>query len=241
MTFRAVQEHAGLEYLCLDGDRSLRDLSPLSQLPSLTTFVIFGCPAVQNLEPLRGLRLQKLYLHDLAKGMSLAPLAGMPALDHLTLGFPADVTRAGGIPAGPGLTALVFTAKSKDITLDGLERWPSLSLLAIMGDRQGTQLGRLRHPLHLENLNIEKQSALDLTTVQHHRELTSLTLHDCTMRSSLAPLRELPHLTRLTLRNCKGPINLAPLANLDHLTVYIHGTDATGREHFPPERLNPRE
>ncbi|MFF7602963.1 NACHT domain-containing protein [Streptomyces mirabilis] len=237
-----ILEHAGLEYLCLDGDRSLRDLSPLSQLPSLTTFVTFGCPAVQDLEPLRSLRLRKLYLHDLAKGMPLAPLADMPALDHLTLGFPADITRAGDIPAGPGLTALVFTEKSKDITLDGLERWPSLNLLNIVGDPQGAQLGRLRHPLHLENLNIGKQSALDLTTVQHHRELTSLALHNCTMRSSLAPLRELPHLTRLTLQNCTGPIDLAPLTDLDHLTVHISdSTDATGREHFPPERINPRE
>ncbi|WP_327250104.1 NACHT domain-containing protein [Streptomyces sp. NBC_01320] len=78
----------GLEYLYLDGDRSLRELSPLSLLPSLTTFVIGRCPAVQDLEPLRGLHLKKLYLHDLARGMSLAPLTDMPTLDHLTLGFP---------------------------------------------------------------------------------------------------------------------------------------------------------
>jgi hypothetical protein len=237
-----ILEHAGLEYLCLDGDRSLRDLSPLSQLPSLTTFAIFRCSAVQDLAPLRGSHLQKLYLHDLTHGMSLAPLADMPALDHLTLGFPPDVTRAGDIPAGPGLTTLVFTENSRDITLDGLDRWPSLSWLIIVGDAQGAQLSRLRHPLRLKTLNIEKQSALDLTPVQRYEELTSLTLRDCTVRSSLSPLTELPHLTHLTLWDCRGPIDLAPLADLDNLTVRItDSTHATGREHIPPERLNPQQ
>lgn len=237
-----ILEHAGLEYLCLTGDRSLSDLSPLSQIPSLITFAIFGCPEVQDLEPLRGLRLQKLYLHDLAHGMSLAPLADMPALDHLTLGFSPDFTRAGDIPAGPGLTALVFTENSQDVTLDGLDRWPSLSWLVIVGDAQGAQLRRLPQPLRLANLNIEKQSGLDLATVQRYRELTSLTLRGCTIRSSLALLKELPHLTHLNLWDCRGPIDLAPLAGLDNLIVRItDSTDATGREHLPPERLNPQQ
>ncbi|MFI1769150.1 NACHT domain-containing protein [Streptomyces sp. NPDC020800] len=237
-----ILERAGLEYLCLDTDRSLRDLSPLSQLPSLTAFAIFGCPQVQDLEPLRGLNLKKLYLHDLAQGMSLDPLEDMPVVDHLTLGFRADVTRAGDIPAGPSFASLMFTENSQDITLDGLERWPNLNWLGIVGDAQASQLSRLHHPLHLEILNIEKQSALDLTTVQHHRELTSLHLRDCTVHSSLAPLRELPRLTRLNLWDCKGPIDLAPLADLDNLTVYLSdSTDATSRERLPPERLNPQQ
>ncbi|WP_030933771.1 NACHT domain-containing protein [Streptomyces sp. NRRL B-24720] len=232
----------GLEYLYLNGDHSLRELSPLSLLPSLTTFVIERCPAVQDLEPLRGLHLKKLYLHDLARGMSLAPLTDMPALDHLTLGFAPDVTRAGDIPAGPGLTTLVFTKNSQDITLEGLDRWPSLSWLVTAGDAQGEQLSRLRPPLSLRNLDIDKQSSLHLATVQRHRELTSLTLRHCAIRSGLAPLRELPHLTHLTLSNCEGPIDLAPLADLDNLIVHISdNTHATGREHFPPERLNPQD
>ncbi|WP_189958753.1 hypothetical protein [Streptomyces alanosinicus] len=164
----------------------------------------------------------------------------MPALDHLTLGFPADVTRAGDIPAGPGLASLVFTENSQDITLDGLERWPYLNWPAIMGDAQAAQLSRMRRPLQLQGLHIVKQPALDLTTVQRHHQLTSLTLRDCTVYSDLSPLKELPHLARLTLWNCRGPIDLAPLADLENLTVHISdSTDATGREHLPPERLNP--
>ncbi|SFG66838.1 NACHT domain-containing protein [Streptomyces mirabilis] len=237
-----VLEQAGLVYLCLDGDRSLRDLSPLSQLPSLLTFTTFRCPEVQDLEPLRGLRLQRLFLHDLAPGMSLAPLADMPALVHLTLGFPPDVTRAGDIPAAPGLTALLFTENSKNITLDGLERWPSLSWLQIVGEDQGVQLSRMRDPIGLTHLYIHMQSSLDLTTVQRHRKLTQLVLRDCMVSSGLAPLRELPHLTRLFLWGCRGPIDLAPLADLDNLVVHINdSTDAVGREHLPPERLNPSE
>ncbi|WP_327250103.1 hypothetical protein [Streptomyces sp. NBC_01320] len=78
--------------------------------------------------------------------------------------------------------------------------------------------------------------------MQRHRELTFLALRDCTISSGLAPLRELPHLTHLTLWDCKGPIDLAPLADLDNLTVHINdSTDATGRDHLPPERLNPQE
>jgi len=83
----------------------------------------------------------------------------------------------------------------------------------------GRNLGRLHHPLRLQTLNIEKQSGLDLTTVLHHRELTRLTLWDCT-----------------------GPIDLAPLADLDTLTVRIDdSTDATGLEHLPPGRLNTQQ
>jgi len=235
-----ILRHGGLEYLHIDGDRSLRDLSPLSLLPSLTTFAVTGCPAVQDLGPLRGLHLKKLFLHDLEPGMSLASLADIPALDHLMLGFLPEVAEAGEIPAGPGLTALWFTKNSKDVTLDGLDRWPSLSSLTIVGDAQGAQLSRLSHPLRLEWLAIERQSALDLTTVQRHRGLTSLSLHYCTVGSSLAPLRELPHLTHLNLWNCTGPVDLAPLADLDNLIVRLSGsTEATGREHLPPERLNP--
>ncbi|MEU9430838.1 hypothetical protein AB0D87_50350 [Streptomyces sp. NPDC048342] len=184
-----ILQHAGLEYLCIDGDHSLRDLSPLSQLPSLTTFATFRCPAVQDLEPLRGLRLQKLYLHDLAPGMSLAPIADMPALDHLTLGFSPDVTSAGDIPAGPGLRALVFTENSQNMTVDGLEDWPSLSWIQVVGDAQAAQLNHMRQPISLTALNIVKQTSLDLATMQRHPKLTQLTLRDCTVRSSLAPLR----------------------------------------------------
>ncbi|MEU3664501.1 NACHT domain-containing protein [Streptomyces sp. NPDC032940] len=235
-----VLKQAGLEYLCITDDRSLSDLSPLAQLPNLNTFAILGCPNVQDLESLRGLRLRKLYLHDLAHGMSLAPLADMPALDHLTLGFPADVTRAGEIPAGPHLSSLGFTTNSQGITLEGLNRWPSLNWLIIVGDSQGRQLGRLHPPLQIEHLNIEQQSTLDLSIVQRYQTLTSLSLRDCTLHSSLAALRELPHLTRLNLWDCKGPIDLAPLADLDNLAVHINGnTNVTGFECIPPERLNP--
>ncbi|WP_255946586.1 NACHT domain-containing protein [Streptomyces odontomachi] len=235
-----ITQRDGLEYLFVDADPSLRDLSPLALLPGLATFVIMRCTNVQDLEPLRGLRLQHLYLHDLTSGMSLAPLADMPALSHLTLGFPADVTRAGDIPAGPGLTALVFTRNSQDITLDGLDRWGSLDLLMVVGDAQAAQLSRLSHPPHLRKLTIQNQSALDFGSLLRHQELTELTLRECTVTSGLAALKELPHLTRLRLWNCKGTIDLSPLAGLGDLVVHLSDTtDATGREHLPVHRLNP--
>ncbi|MGQ4517066.1 NACHT N-terminal Helical domain 1-containing protein [Streptomyces sp. DW26H14] len=235
--------HGGLEYLFLDGDRSLTDLSPLALLPGLDTFVIAGCPAVRDLEPLRGLRLRNIYLHHLARGMSLAPLADMPALDHLTLGFSADVRRAGDIPARSGLTSLYFIGEARGISLQGLERWPSLSWLGIVGDEQGAQLGRMDPVPSLTTLDIQSQSSLDLGAVRRHTEVAHLSLQSCTLDSDvgLAPLAELPHLRTLRMGACKGPIDLAPLAGLEHLVVHAgDDNDLTGLERFPPERLNPR-
>ncbi|MFD4546294.1 hypothetical protein [Streptomyces sp. NPDC058466] len=101
------------------------------------------------------------------------------------------------------------------------------------------QLSRMRHPISLTHLNIQMQSSLDLTTLQRHRKLTQLVLLDCMVSSDLTPLRELPHLTRLFLWGCRGPIDLAPLADLDNLVIHMNdSTDAVGREHLPPERLN---
>ncbi|MCX5424594.1 hypothetical protein [Streptomyces sp. NBC_00078] len=57
-------------------------------------------------------------------GVSLHPLTDLPALDHLKPGFRSDATRAGDVPAGPGLASLVCTKNSQDTTLDGLERRP---------------------------------------------------------------------------------------------------------------------
>ncbi|MFL1903995.1 NACHT domain-containing protein [Streptomyces tauricus] len=232
--------HEGLKYLYLDGDRGLRDLSPLALLPGLETFVIRGCPQVRDLEPLRGLGLRGLYLHGLAQGMSLAPVAELPALKHLTLGFPAGVEHAGDIPAGPGLAGLVFTEAARNISVDGLERWPGITLLAVVGEDQTEQLTRIRHPPEVRDLRIDDHRSLDLAALVGHQELNSLWLRDCTLVSGLGPLTELPHLTILRLGNCGAPIDLTPLAAMEHLVVHAPGdTPLLGTEHFPPERLNP--
>ncbi|MFD6288735.1 NACHT domain-containing protein [Streptomyces sp. NPDC060205] len=237
-----IMSHEGLEYLHLSGDRRLRDLSPLALLPALRSFVVFNCPRIRDLEPLRGLDLRGLYLHGLAQGMSLAPIAELPALEHLTLGFPAGIERAGDIPAGPGLAGLVFTRATRDISLDGLERWPGLTWLVIAGDEQGQQLTRLPHPSQLQELYVEDHQSLDLAALGNHQQLISLWLRDSNLTSGLAPLTELPHLTTLRLSNCSGPIDLTPLAAMEHLVVHTHGTPTLlGTDHFPPERLNPRE
>ncbi|MFI5795672.1 NACHT domain-containing protein [Streptomyces sp. NPDC051677] len=235
----AILEREGLTYLLLNGDPTLRDLSPLRLLPGLRRFAVMNCPEVRDLEPFRELPLREVYLHDLSERVSLDPLADLPELEHLTLGFPAGIRHAEEIPARPGLTGLGFTMASREIDVQGLERWPALRLLALSGSLQGGQVDRAQCP-NLGELHLEF-APIDLTALQGHQRLTSLLLRQSPPSSGLAPLRELPDLTHLSLWDCGGPIDLTPLADLENLVVRTNkGTLVVGAEHFPPERLNPR-
>lgn len=231
--------HTSLEALFLNRDHGLRDLSPLAALPGLESLGIDECPSVTDLAPLRSLPLQQLLLIRLSDGLSLAPLAGLPSLRSLGISFflPA-VGTVGDIPAGPDLRALNLLGEAGTIGLDGLERWPGLQTLSIGGDTQGAQLARRRPPIQLTTLQMIDQSALDLGTVVHHQDITSLHLGRCRLVSGVEALLELPQLTYLSLSDCGGPIDLAPLAGLENVKIHTYlNTTVHGAELFPPERV----
>ncbi|MBT2490060.1 NACHT domain-containing protein [Streptomyces sp. ISL-96] len=233
-----ITDHTSLESLFFHQDPGLCDLSPLSALRQLKSLGFDTCPSVRALGPLPGLPLRQLYLYRLAEGLSLAPLAELPELRVLGLDFPPQEARVGDIPAGAGLTHLYLLGESRVLRLDGLERWPALRDLTIVGDEQAGQLARQRHSSQLTGLSLREQSALDLSTVVRHQELRELLLGTCELVSGLEPLRDLPHLTRLRLSDCGGPLDLTPLADLEQLTVHTYlGTTVRGTTLFPRGRL----
>ncbi|MGW0559261.1 NACHT domain-containing protein [Streptomyces sp. NPDC003016] len=234
-----ITGHTWLEALFFNKDPGLSDLAPLASLPHLGSLGFDECQSVTDLGPLRHLPLHQLYLARLTEGLSLAPLAGLPALRTLGLSFfVPGATSVGDIPAGPSLRSLSLLGEARAIRLDGLERWPGLERLSIAGDMQAGQLAEHSHPFRLTLLQIVDQGFLDLGTVVRHQELTTLHLAGCRFVSGLEALRDLPHLRHLSLSDCAGPVDLTPLADLENLTIHTYlNTTVHGGALFPPERL----
>ncbi|WP_078607299.1 NACHT domain-containing protein [Streptomyces flavidovirens] len=234
-----ITSHTSLEALFFNKDPGLRDLSPLASLPHLEQVGIDECPSVTDLGPLRLLPLKHLFLYRLAEGLSLAPLAELPALVNLGLAFfVPGVVSVGDIPARPALRSLSLLGVASVIRLDGLERWAELETLTLAGDMQARQLAQQSWPFRLTYLQIVDQASLDLGTVVAHQELTRLHLGRCQLISGVEALRELPHLRHLRLSDCGGPIDLTPLADLENLTIHTYlNTTVHGTALFPPERL----
>ncbi|MGW1766342.1 NACHT domain-containing protein [Streptomyces sp. NPDC002073] len=234
---RDLLSHRDLTGLFLTSNASLRDLGPLRGLPQLRQLGINGCPHV-DLDTLRGLPLEALYLYRLADGLGLEPLEDLPALTHLGLDFDTGPASVGEIPVGPGLIGLALYRGAHGLSLDGLEKWPGLRSLTIGGDRQAVQLERLTPLPALTFLHMTGQSALDVATLLRHRELTHLSVSQSALASGLEPLRSLPRLEQLYLTDCGGPVDLRPLRDLDRLTVHVSGTaQPLGAHLFPPDRL----
>ncbi len=197
-----------------------------------------GCPSVRDLGPLRGLPLRMPFLCRKTDGLSLTPLAGLPALRTPGLGLAREAASVGDIPAGAGLTNLALHGKASGIGLDGLGRWPALESPTITGDQQCGQLARQSRPPRLPTPQTLDQPALGLATVVPHHGLRALFLGGCRIASGLEPLRDLPHLTELRISGCGGTVGPAPPAGPANLTVRTYlGTTVRGTALFPPERL----
>ncbi|MEV7442130.1 NACHT domain-containing protein [Streptomyces sp. NPDC091204] len=235
---REIAERRDLEWLVVDHNPGVDDLSVLSGHRALRHLGVFDCRGVTGIEPIAELTPDSLAFGYVRDGMSLAPLAGVPGLRSLVIGFEPKERHIGEVPAAQELTKLTLWQGARGLSLHGLERWPALTSLAIAGDWQYGQFVA-RPPLAgLTSLQIRYTSPVSLAHVLPHRRLTELTLLRCGFAGGLGPLRELPDLTRLRIAECAGTVDLAPLAGLDRLRLELDRRTAfTGAERIPPERL----
>ncbi|MER5932219.1 NACHT domain-containing protein [Streptomyces sp. NPDC002054] len=236
---KEITERHDLEWLVLQRNPGLVDLSVLTGHRSLRHLGVFDCPQVRSLAAVDRLALDSLALGYMADGVSLAPLAGLDGLRKLVIGYEPKEQRIGDVPATEGLTQLALWQGARSLTLDGLERWAGLQSLTIAGDRQYRQLAAERPLTGLTALQIRFAAAVDLTELTPYRRLTQLMLLRCDIdRHGLEPLRELPELTRLRLAECAWMVDLSPLAGLDSLRIEVdRRTAVIGVERIPPERL----
>ncbi|MFB7052839.1 NACHT domain-containing protein [Streptomyces vinaceus] len=226
-----------LEWLVLQGNPALTDLSRLSGHLALRHLGVFDCPKLTCIDPVAELTPASLAFGYVSEGLSLAPLAGIPGLRSLVLGFEPKERRLGDIPAAEGLAKLTLWQGARGISLDGLERWSSLTSLTIAGDTQYEQL-MSRQITGLTSLQIRFATKVDPVLLRPFQQLTELMLLRCELRGGLDPLLELPGLTRLRIAECAGTVDLSPLARLEHLRLELdRRTVFGGTERIPPERL----
>ncbi|MFJ2651784.1 NACHT domain-containing protein [Streptomyces sp. NPDC087420] len=219
----------------------LRDLSPLTRLPSLRMLGLLDCPELRNLSPLLDTGIDTLYLYGMPPDLVTEPLRRMESLESVLFDYPVPARSVGELPLGPRLTELQLYSRADQLKLDGLGSWPALRRLTVSGDRQAGELSGRADPLPLEFLRLHGQKALFLDWIGDWHALTTVALAHSRLAGSLAPLADLPHLRSVLLADCvqgAGPVDLSPLAHLEHLTVFVaQGTRVRDEDAFPPGRL----
>ncbi|WP_405680105.1 NACHT domain-containing protein [Streptomyces sp. NBC_00868] len=235
---REITERRNLEWLVVEHNPGVADLSVLSGHRALRHLGVFDCPGVTSIEPVAELTADSLAFGYVQNGLSLAPLAGIPGLRSLVIGFEPKERHIGDVPAAEGLTKLTLWQGARGLSLDGLERWPALTSLAIAGDWQYGQFVGRRPLTGLTSLQIRYTAPVEVAHLLPYRRLTELMLLRCGLAGGLEQLRELPGLTRLRIAECAGTVDVAPLAGLDHLRLELDRRTAfTGTERIAPERL----
>ncbi|MFI1652430.1 NACHT domain-containing protein [Streptomyces avidinii] len=234
----AISSRRDLEWLVLQGNPELRDLSALAGHDALRHLGVFDCPKLEGIEPVGGLSVNSLSFGYVPEGMSLAPLAGVAGLRSLVIGFEPKERRLADIPAAPGLTKLTLWQGARGISLDGLGRWPALASLTVSGDAQCAQLVEGPPLTGLTSLQIRFTTLVDLDHLLPYQNLKEMMLLRCGLNGGLEPLRNIPALTRLRLAECAGTVDISPLAGADHLRLELdRQTSFTGIERIPPERI----
>ncbi|MGW7101946.1 NACHT domain-containing protein, partial [Streptomyces sp. NPDC054838] len=227
-----------LQWLVVQRNPELRDLAALGGHRALEHFGVFDCPRLTGIEPIGELTPESLAFGYVPDGLSLAPLAGIPALRSLVIGFEPKERNIGDVPAAEGLVKLTLWQGARGLSLDGLERWTAVHDLTVAGERQYEQLARRQPLTGLTSLQIRHTVSVDLGVLAPYRRLTELMLLRCGFPGGLGPLADLPGLSRLRLVECAGVVDLSPLAGLHSLRIELDRRSAfTGAELIAPERL----
>lgn len=233
-----IARRRDLESLILHRNPRLADLSPLAGHPTLRHLGVLDCPQVNGIEVVGELGTDSLAFGYLQDDLSLAPLAGVPGLRSLVIGFEPRERRIGEVPAAPSLTALHLWQGARRMTLDGIERWPGVTTLTVAGSGQYRQLVRALPVRSLDSLQIRHAAPVSVAALLPYERLARLVLIRCALEGSLEPLREFGALRRVVLSECLGTVDLSPLAAMDRLVIEVRrGTHVTGAERIPPERL----
>jgi hypothetical protein len=168
---------------------------------------------IETLEPLRGLlNLASLVCHPSGArdGVSLAPLAGLPALSHIELGASTETTTS--LAPLCSLAALSSLSTCSLVSnLDDLSSLSALKALTMCGFPRVTSAAPLSCLTSLEGLALVGFPSLDNVAPLHAlSRLQRLTLVIMSTRSfSLQPLCQLTSLRTLSLLGSRSPHGMA--------------------------------
>ncbi|MCF3180948.1 NACHT domain-containing protein [Streptomyces polychromogenes] len=225
-----------LRLLYLSDSPELMDLGPLAELRKLEHIGLSKCTALTDLGPLAELPLKNLYTFGCHR-VRLGVLERLPDLLYLGLATTDGHQSVGELPGRQQLTHLWLYEGAEDMSLDGLERWPSLQYLSLVGRKQAEELHAMAVAPDLTTLQLIHHHACDPEDLLRFPQLDSLYFADCRFTAGLGALTELTELTTLQFSAC-GTVDLTPLAQLPELTIYVYqDMDLRGAELFPPERL----
>lgn len=224
-----------LAALALSGHTRTDDLAGLTGLRWLS---LHAQAPLTDLSGLAGMRsLETLSLNPMAGGFSLAPLAALPALRHLTL-VRSDVKGAArrdlsGLAGCPALEALLIPHDGRLTDLSALAELPRLSSLQLEGCRHITSFAPLAAIPTLHTLLLGEVA--DLSTLAGAESITRLAILSGTL-SDLSVLSTLPALEEVAIGYCSQLYReaLASLTRLPNLRrVYI--------EHQRIKMLTPKQ
>jgi NACHT domain len=206
----------GLAHLALAGAPLLSDVRALSTLPGLGQLSIDRCPAASDVATIAALDLHRLEMADLTARQATRFLQSAPALRALTV-HDAGLLTLEELPASPHLEALglrtcrafqsfrgiggfaALTALDVEdcpdlSSLSSLEEAPRLRHLTIRWCYQLRHLDVIGAMPDLQHLKLEGSNVGDVRFLVGCRELRTLSLKDCDLVRTLAPLAELPNL-----------------------------------------------
>ncbi|MFD9791720.1 NACHT domain-containing NTPase [Streptomyces sp. NPDC059070] len=231
-----------VERVSLYGSLDLTDLTPLASLRRLKQLDLNRCSALRDLSPVARPGLEHISLHMLDPELSLEPLREATDIRTVGIGHPLLIESLAELPLGPRLAGLRLERQIRYASLDGIDRWPLLTDLALSGQAQLRELSELPDLLgRLTRLELQEIEFLDPRLFAGATELQSLSLSECELPFGLGALRDFPRLTRVSLSRSTtagGPVDLAPLGDLPALTVSVpDDLTLTGADRIPPERL----
>jgi serine/threonine protein kinase/Leucine-rich repeat (LRR) protein len=139
VTVRDVRALQGMKLSSLNlAGSAVQDLEPLRGMP-LVRLYLSNCKGVKDLSPLKGMKLTNLHLDGAGPFSTLEPLRGMPLtyLNLMSCSQFGDLTPLSGMP----LTELRITANARIRSIEPLASLKHLTILELSGC---TQVGDLR-------------------------------------------------------------------------------------------------
>ncbi|MBO1416419.1 leucine-rich repeat domain-containing protein [Streptomyces sp. FH025] len=241
----AVPHPASRSHLHLADNPVLDDLGFVRDMSALTHLDLYGCPLIDDLSPLRGLRLQRLSL-DVGDIANLDVLDTLPDLFDLFLGMPLPYRSLEAVPAGERVTELRLHARAYDCTgIEGIGRWERLTKLGLYSRLRPGDLSRLIPLTTLTHLLIARNQDLGDSALPQVADLSLVQLETAPDLDRVLAL--FPGLHRLSViflhTSPDTNVDLTPLASREDLVIYVNGAGAVhGAEKFQPDmvKISPR-
>jgi hypothetical protein len=165
-----------LRQLSLMWNDVVRDLSPLISCRSLRVLTLTRCPNVRDLAPLAGTAIEELNLHLMQADLGTLRGAGIRRLSVRD-----DVLAHGlhPLPADLPLRELTVDNWAEDRDLRGIERWPGLERVSIVGLPRAEEIQPMAELPNLRHLIVRMPEAPDdLARLRPLRSLRLLNLTD---------------------------------------------------------------